>query len=129
MYNDELYHHGVKGQRWGVRRYQNPDGSLTQEGYQHWGLNPDGSRFRRSRREFYTDHTKKRAVQGMAIGTAVGAAAGAAGGAVGVAAGAYIGNLGGAAIGTVVGGVQSAMTRKKIKKLLDETGKVYVKDL
>lgn len=28
----ELSHHGIKGQRWGVRRYQNPDGSLTPEG-------------------------------------------------------------------------------------------------
>lgn len=28
----ELYHWGVKGQRWGVRRYQNPDGSLTPRG-------------------------------------------------------------------------------------------------
>lgn len=27
--HDELYHHGIKGQRWGVRRYQNPDGTLT----------------------------------------------------------------------------------------------------
>lgn len=26
--SNELYHHGVKGQRWGVRRYQNYDGSL-----------------------------------------------------------------------------------------------------
>lgn len=27
-----LQHHGVQGQKWGVRRYQNPDGSLTAEG-------------------------------------------------------------------------------------------------
>lgn len=26
---NELYHHGIKGMRWGVRRYQNPDGSRT----------------------------------------------------------------------------------------------------
>ena len=29
---DELYHHGIKGQRRGVRRFQNEDGSLTPEG-------------------------------------------------------------------------------------------------
>lgn len=30
--NNELYHHGIKGQRWGVRRFQNPDGTLTDKG-------------------------------------------------------------------------------------------------
>lgn len=30
--HNELYHHGKKGQKWGVRRYQNEDGTLTELG-------------------------------------------------------------------------------------------------
>ena len=30
--DEEIYHHGIKGMRWGIRRYQNPDGSLTPTG-------------------------------------------------------------------------------------------------
>lgn len=32
MSSNELTHHGIKGMRWGVRRYQNKDGSLTPAG-------------------------------------------------------------------------------------------------
>ena len=32
VHTNELYHHGIKGMKWGVRRYQNKDGSLTAAG-------------------------------------------------------------------------------------------------
>lgn len=33
----ELYHHGIKGQKWGIRRFQNKDGSLTPAGQKRYG--------------------------------------------------------------------------------------------
>lgn len=38
--NNELYHFGIKGQKWGIRRYQNADGSLTSAGRKRYGI-PD----------------------------------------------------------------------------------------
>lgn len=40
-----IYHHGIKGQKWGIRRFQNKDGSLTAKGRQRYNDNytPDNS--------------------------------------------------------------------------------------
>ena len=40
-YSDELYHHGIKGQKWGIRRYQNLDGTLTDAGKARYGNDPE----------------------------------------------------------------------------------------
>lgn len=46
QYNKELYHYGVLGMKWGIRRYQNKDGTLTSAGRKRldteagWYLNP-----------------------------------------------------------------------------------------
>lgn len=36
-YQQYLAHHGVKGQKWGQRKYQNEDGTLTEEGKRRYG--------------------------------------------------------------------------------------------
>lgn len=41
---DYLAHHGVLGQKWGVRRYQNYDGSLTSLGRKHRGLSENSGK-------------------------------------------------------------------------------------
>lgn len=57
-YYDELYHHGIKGQKWGVRRYQNEDGSLTPEGMKRYGVDANGKMSEKGMGKRLRDATK-----------------------------------------------------------------------
>lgn len=44
--SDELYHHGIKGMRWGIRRFQNENGSLTNAGRKRYSVDIDKAKER-----------------------------------------------------------------------------------
>lgn len=66
-YTNELYHHGIKGQKWGVRRYQNTNGRLTNAGKKRYSDGNDNSK--------KSSKSKMSTAKKVAIGAAVVAAA------------------------------------------------------
>lgn len=69
----ELYHWGIKGMKWGIRRYQNPDGSLTEEGKVRYGGDSYDKLKQNQKDRYYADLTKARvAVYDTASKTASG---------------------------------------------------------
>lgn len=59
-----LAHHGIKGQKWGVRRYQNEDGSYTEEGKKRYGIMPSGRMSTKGQARYYKDLRKQAMKEG-----------------------------------------------------------------
>ena len=138
-----VYHSGIKGQKWGIRRYQNPDGSLTDEG-----------RKRYARNGVFSENEKSKLKKGAAIGAGIGAVGAAAsigatvaiglasGGALAVPASelaikgaaavvAYAANgaIKGATVGSLIGGYQTQKAQKYLTSNKSTYNKVKVRDL
>lgn len=69
--SDELYHHGIKGQKWGVRRYENEDGTLTEEGKKRYAKALKISSREKISGKQMTKNVIRRGLTGAAAGAAI----------------------------------------------------------
>ena len=59
MENSQLYHHGILGMNWGVRRFQNKDGSLTSDGKRHLEQNSKAKQGNNKKKKGHTTNKGK----------------------------------------------------------------------
>ena len=101
-WRDELYHYGTKGQKWGVRRYQNEDGSLTLAGKARYG-----KPMTKKEHQKYADQSRDTAISSIKkyVGAAIGNGFLLGATSIGSNALAYAGAAAAAGAMSVVGGV------------------------
>lgn len=59
MVSNYIYHHGIKGMKWGIRRFQNKNGSLTPAGKKRYGEKPGGTKKTSGKKEEPSETPKK----------------------------------------------------------------------
>ena len=69
-YDECLEHHGIKGMRWGIRRFQNKDGSLTSAGEKRYDTDKDSGKVQSKDDKAKTDAEKFEAEKKSAISNA-----------------------------------------------------------
>jgi hypothetical protein len=142
--DDVLQHHGIKGQKWGVRRYQNPDGTLTEEGKEHYAYNvfPQEARAQAFLRvKAKPENVKNSHTTGATVGALAGSLPGIVDGfKIGGPIGAALGGVATASIGGVLGlsiskieekinKAQYKSSQKKVANFLEKHGNEKVDDL
>lgn len=62
VYSNEIYHYGIPGMKWGIRRFQNPDGTLTAAGRRRYGTVENLERGMTKKQAAEHDEAKKAAI-------------------------------------------------------------------
>lgn len=60
MQDNYLAHYGILGQKWGIRRYQNPDGTLTEEGRKRYGRETGKELTEEGKKKLVDDYIKQK---------------------------------------------------------------------